>query len=693
MIFYCLLSSLLNAVASLVLGVVVISKKPREPRTLTFAGVTLGVATWSAGYFLWQLAPDAGTALAYCRFFSAAAIVIPICYFHFATKLTGRERRREVLVGYAVTAPFVPLSFTGDIVRDVAPKMMFPHWPEPGALYPLYLAVFFYFLIRSWHLLYFEYRMSRFMRRNQLLYVLAYTVTGFAGGATNFLLWYDVPIPPIGNIFVGAYMAGVGYAVVRFRSAGFNLLVARVAGYGVLAAVLALVIPGLYALVLLLPVQGIGIVPLFFVSFLVVSSLFWLIPLLRRRLDVLLETRVMGARLPNREMLRHLAVTLSSAQGEAALFLTAAKGIGEALEVGDVGVYTRTEFETDFARRAGGVKLLSFPQKSPLAVRLQETGRSVLLDEVEHDGPAQTRAYFLELRRKQGIELAVPILGDRFFYGFFTLGARRGQALFNEVDVSLVEAIGLQVGLNLRARQLERQASQSEKLISLGTLAAGLAHELRNPLTSVQTFSALLREQRPDPEALQEFAGVVQRDVNRIASIVENVSAFAESNKVAMTAVAIGEVLRTVTDILRPDFERTKIELVVLDVPPITVRGNHGQLLQVFINLIQNAIQALENRPGSRVMVSVASRSADVRKPIVTICVADNGPGIDPALLPHIFEPFITTKATGQRRGGGGMGLGLAIVKRLVQHHEGEIEAVSDPGRGTTFRVHLPLLS
>ena len=693
MIFYCVLSSLLNALASLVLGVVVISKKPRDARTLTFASVTLAVAIWSAGYFLWQLAPDPASALAYCRFFSAAAVVIPVCYFHFATKLTGRERPREVLVGYALSAPFVPLSFTEHIVRGVAPKMMFPHWPEPGSLYPLYLVVFFYFLFRSWHLLYFEYRVSRFMRRNQLLYVLAYTVTGFAGGATNFFLWYDLPVPPAGNIFVGAYMVGVGYAVVRFRLVEFDLLVARIAGYGMLAAAIALSIPALFALVLLLPVEGVGLVPLFVVSFLVVCSLFWLIPLLRRRMDVLLETRVMGARLPNREMLRHLAVTLSSAQGEAALFLTAAKGIGEALEVADVGIFTRTEFETDFARRAGGVKLVSFPQRSPLAVRLQETGRSVLLDEVEHDGPSEMRAYFLELRRRQGIELAVPIIGDRFFYGFLTLGARHGHALFNEVDVSLVEAIGLQVGLNLRARQLERQASQSEKLISLGTLAAGLAHELRNPLTSVQTFSALLREQRPDPEALQEFAGVVQRDVNRIASIVENVSAFAESNKVAMTAVTIGEVLRTVVDILRPELQRAAVELMVPEIPQLTVHGNHGQLLQVFINLIQNAAQALEGRPASRIVISLASRSTDVRKPIVTIAVADNGPGIDPALLPHIFEPFTTTKATGQRRGRGGMGLGLAIVKRLVQHHQGEIEAASELGRGTTFRVHLPLLS
>jgi len=273
--------------------------------------------------------------------------------------------------------------------------------------------------------------------------------------------------------------------------------------------------------------------------------------------------------------------------------------------------------------------------------------------------------------------------GDRLWLGYtaFPLVARGGGEIGRAVIFQDLTAL----------RALQDEVQRSERLADLGRVAAGLAHELRNPLTSVQTFSALLREQHPDPEALHEFSAVVQRDVSRIASIVENVSAFAESNIVAMTSVQVPDVLRTVTEIVRPELQRTgvQIELPAASVPP--VRGNNSQLLQVFLNLTQNAIQALDGRPGGRITFALDTRLTDVTQPLLFVSVTDNGPGIDPAVLPRIFEPFTTTKATGARVGKHGMGLGLAIVKRIVQHHHGDIDVTSAVGGGTTFRVQLPL--
>lgn len=700
MILYCLISSFLNAVTSLVLGGVIASKKPRDARTITFTFVTLSIAIWSAFYFLWQIAPNAVEALRYVHLFSAAAILIPILYFHFVTKLTDRPHSRELLVGYILVAPLLPLSFTSLIVTGVRSRMMFRFWPEPGVLYPAYLGLFFYFLIRSWRLLYQEYRQSSFLRRNQLRYVLAYTVLGFAGGATNFLLWYGILIPPVGNILVGVYMLGVGYAVVRFRLMEFDLLVARIVTYGLLIGLLAALVPGLIE-VISRAVPG-GVEPgdpmlLFLVSLAVTAALFRLIPSIRRRIDAALEQRVLGDRLPDRGRLRSLISRISSAEDEAALYQEVVAGVGDALDVAKVSIYTRTEFETDFTRRATSPNWTGsaqqFADDSPVAKALQGSGRSLLVAETEHDAAGELRAHFVELRRVQGIELVVPVIGDTFFYGFIAFGPRMGHALYTSVDVSLLEAIGLQVGLSLRARQLERRASQTEKLISLGTLAAGLAHELRNPLVSIQTFSSLMKERGMDVDFQQEFGAVVQRDVNRIASIVENVSAFAESNKVDMMAVDLSEVLRTVAEIVRPELVRTGIPLDLPDRSVPLIRGNHSQLLQVFLNLIQNALQALEGRTGARLTLGYETHLNDLAIPLVCVTVEDNGPGIDSALQPHIFDPFTTTKATGERRGKHGMGLGLAIVKRIVQYHRGEINVSSTPGRGTVFRVYLPQFS
>lgn len=692
MILYCLLSSLLNALASLVLGGVVISHKPRDGRTITFSAVTVFVVLWSGFYFGWQYTDDEILAHQFVHCFTAAAILIPVLYFHFAVRFAGKGHRKEIAWGYFLSVPLALLSFTDWMVRGVSPKMMFPFWPEPGPLYPVYLGVFFYYLLRSWWVLYQEYRTASFLRKNQLRYMLAYSILGFIGGSTNFPLWYDLPVLPFGNILVGAYMVGVGYAVIRFRLMEFDLLAARIIAFGAIAACFAFLTP-LFTGVLIFADREM-LTAVFIASFITTIGLFWFIPLARRQVDYFLEQRVLGRRMPNRALLRSLTAKISSASDESTMMREVVVAVSGALDVADVSLFIRTEFENEYQQRAwtrhpSGDQPTSFLENSPLVAVLKQGERSIIVDEEVNARSRAEQAYFLALRRKQRIELVIPIIGDTFFYGFIILGPRADTALYNDIDLSLLEAIGLQVGLNLRARQLERRASQTEKLIALGTLAAGLAHELRNPLVSIQTFSALLKERGSELDFQQEFSAVVQRDVNRIASIVENVAAFAESNKVQMTTVNLGEVLTAAVEIVRSEAQQHAVELVLPLNEGLCVQANYSQLLQVFLNLIQNAVQAMEGRTGSRLAVAYDLRE-DAQEPLICVTLTDNGPGIEPAMLPHIFEPFTTTKATGKRLGKHGMGLGLAIVKRIVQHHHGEINVTSAPGQGTTFRVFLP---
>lgn len=696
MIFYCVLTSGLNALASFVFAVMLFLKRPRGPANAAFCWFAFTGALWSAFYFGWQTSTTADQALEFTRWLSAAAILIPVAYLHFTLALLGQRNDGAIRGGYLAAVVAAGLSLGTDLmVRSVVPKLGFPHWPVPGPLYPLYLLFFFSYLVFALWKLVEGYTRSSGLARNQLRFVILGTAVGFLGGATNFFLWYDIPIPPIGNGLVAFYIVGVGYAVLRFRLMEFNLLTARLSVYSALILLFAALPPALMRLLAWLhvpTVPPVGFWPMFLTSTAVTIVMFAAIPELRRHVDALLEQRVLGERLADRALLRALAAKISSAQDEAAMFREVAVTVSEALHVRNVALYSRTEFETDFTRRttarAGEVFGPEMFAENSLLVSSLEGGRhGILLDEIVHGLTGDQRTFFIELRRRHGFELVVPIVGDEFFYGFFVAGPRAGNGLFTEIDVSLLEAIGLQIGLNLRARTLERRTSQTEKLIALGTLAAGLAHELRNPLTSIQTFSALLKESRPDPEALQEFSGVVQRDVNRIASIVENVAAFAESNKVAMTTVNVTDVLRAAVEIVHPQLAHLGIKI---DVPAVQLptHGNHSQLLQVFLNLIQNAVQALEGRPDPRITISVQRLPNSPR--LLCIAIADNGPGIDPALLPRVFEPFITTKSTGDRRGKHGMGLGLAIVKRIVQHHHGEIHVASTVGQGTTFRVYLP---
>ena len=202
-----------------------------------------------------------------------------------------------------------------------------------------------------------------------------------------------------------------------------------------------------------------------------------------------------------------------------------------------------------------------------------------------------------ELWRKEGISALIPIHADTIFYGVLILGPRARHRLFSGNDLSLLESICLQIGLNLRSRQLERRASQAEKLISLGTLAAGLAHELRNPLVSIQTFAGLLDENGNDAEFQREFSEIMQRDVARIVGIVENISSFATRDSVEFSYAADrGGHQSRLRYHPMADFNASGVVFEFENNPVIPpINGNYNQLLQVFINLFQNGVQALSD--------------------------------------------------------------------------------------------------
>lgn len=282
MIFYCVLTSAINTLASVVLALMVYWKKRHGPANAAFSWFALTGALWSAQYFLWQTAPDADGALFYSRMLTAAAILIPVAYYHFVLRLLGSSRPRPILFGYGMALVLAILSLTTDLlVVGVEQKGVFPHWPVPGALYPVYLLVFFAYTSTPLVLLVLGYRRAQGLVRNQLRFVILGTAIGFMGGATNFFLWYDVPIPPIGNGFVAFYVVGVGYAILRFRLMEFNLLTARLSAYTAIILVLAALLPTIMrglAHLNVPTVPPIGFWPLFFTSVFVTVLLFGLIP-------------------------------------------------------------------------------------------------------------------------------------------------------------------------------------------------------------------------------------------------------------------------------------------------------------------------------------------------------------------------------------------------------------------------------
>lgn len=693
---YLAISSFLNFLAAGLLAFAVVARGRQNSLNIRFGVFAVSIGCWSACYFLWQLSADEPRALFFTRMLMLFAYFVPVSFYHFIAELCGEPHRWSVRGGYAVAGVLAALNFTPLMVARVEPVMSFPYWPRAGELYWVYLVLFCTFTLLAGYLLVKHLRTASGGRATQLRNILIASIAGFGGGATNFPLWYDVPLPPVGNLLIFLYLVIMAHAVSRYQLplVTYDFVHAAVyLGIAVTFAVFYLLLATTVG-----PLLKVDLAPnVLFTRFLVVIviTLFflWAIPRLQRATDRILAQTYLRRRQGQQQALKEFGARIISLGSEQEIFTNLVQEIARAFNLETAAIYVRSEYDPDYQLRASvGWRgcLPALPVDCILAQVLTGRRAPLLFDGSEAELDPAVITELDELRTRLPFEAAFAVASDDFLSGMLLLGTREGGERYTEAELALLESNCLQVAVTLRARQLERRASQTEKLIALGTLAAGLAHEVRNPLTSIQTFSALLNEDRPDHEALREFGRVVQRDVSRIASIVENVAAFAESNRVDMTMVDLSEVLRTVSEIIRPELERMDVQFSMRLTPLPPARGNNSQLLQVFLNLAQNALQAMENRRDSRLEFATELRVDDTPTPQLCITIADNGPGIDPNLQPHIFEPFTTTKSTGERRGKGGMGLGLAIVKRIVQHHHGEIRVTSTVGRGTTFRVYLP---
>jgi PAS domain S-box-containing protein len=233
--------------------------------------------------------------------------------------------------------------------------------------------------------------------------------------------------------------------------------------------------------------------------------------------------------------------------------------------------------------------------------------------------------------------------------------------------------------------KLEETLQQSEKLSSIGLLAAGVAHEVNTPLTGVSSYTQMLLGMVPETDPKHALLQKMQRQTDRASNIVSNLLNFSRiGNPTESTEVNINRLLDDTLQLLEPQIRKSNVEIVknyADDVLPIF--GNAGKLQQIFTNLILNARDAMIGGSGR-----ITLRTDLVDGDEIKIEVTDTGQGIAPENLGKIFDPFFTTKGVGN-----GTGLGLAVSYGIVQEHGGTIEAFSENGNGTTFMLSFPVAS
>jgi signal transduction histidine kinase len=229
-------------------------------------------------------------------------------------------------------------------------------------------------------------------------------------------------------------------------------------------------------------------------------------------------------------------------------------------------------------------------------------------------------------------------------------------------------------------RDLRDQLIQSEKLASIGTLASGIAHEINNPLYAITGLAELLREESR-PEVMREYLNEIVTSGQRITTIVRDLNAYARrAPNENVCDLDLNHMLDEAVKMARRATVLDEVEVVTLYDAVLTTRGNPDELLQVFINLVTNAVQAMEGRG----TLTLSTSESDGH---VIVSVRDTGPGIPRNHIGQIFDPFFTTKDQGK-----GTGLGLHIVRDIVTRNQGRVTAESVLGQGATLRVILPAI-
>jgi signal transduction histidine kinase len=238
----------------------------------------------------------------------------------------------------------------------------------------------------------------------------------------------------------------------------------------------------------------------------------------------------------------------------------------------------------------------------------------------------------------------------------------------------------LRTKLVLSQTMLEKQ----EKLATLGTLAAGIAHEIRNPLTSLKARLYTLEKHLQNVPAARKDTDIISAEISRLNRIVQDVLSFARPSEPRLETIGAAAFIGEVQGLMSPDLEQRGVRLAIEPGPDLLIRADRGHLKQVLVNLVRNAAEAIDGAG----TVTLRSRSGRIRlngseTDAVVLEVSDNGRGIRPEIEKRLFDPFFTTKETGT-------GLGLPIAARIVEKHGGLLQYQTRPGQGTTFGVVLP---
>jgi len=678
------LSALVAAIVGLAVGGAVLLRDSRRSVHVLFATFAFNVALQRMLMFF-AASQDSGSLLRWGAML--AAVSLPATAQRFFRAFLGDEAgpppmSRITLFGAAV----LYLALLSSLF--VSTPIHTTKWFYGGLLAYVFLGLYLsiYYLYRRYR------RTPSRVEKIRLLYLLVGGLATVTAAILDLVPW----APSVGNIFITIYLYFLSQTLVRYRLLDLNELLGRM----VVLAALATISTAIYGL-LVIKLVDLNEIGLLFLNALIASTAIIIVfeplrSLLERvvnrwmfqeKYELFRRIESLRADLMNVIDVRDLVPRVLSALEDSrrvthgSMYIVDPDGSAYDL-VGHIG--PRPEGRIDAVAHRGFIE------------RLRRSG-VVSVEGLERE--------LLALRNRQGEEreavllvqralelvhgsVVLAILGEEQLLGMLVLRDERLREAYSSEEIELFRGVAASIGVTLQNSQIYERMKERDRLAALGQMAAGLAHEIRNPLGSIKGAAQYLQPvegQVPDAST-REFLDIIVEEVDRLNKIVSQFLDYARPYRGDQSPLDVNDVVRKTINLIEKERSGSRVEIVMNlleGLPP--VRADAQQLRQVFLNLAINAFDAMSE--GGKLQVSTSLRRSTRRgasAAFLEIRFRDDGIGIPPADLRSLFIPFFTTKEKGT-------GLGLPISQRIIENHGGTIEVRSQPGSGSTFTVLLPV--
>jgi len=686
------LSFLFGFIVTAGIGFAVFIHHPKRRTNQYWGFLCLSVALWNCGRFMRLIASssaDYDSGLFWCRVMYMGAILIPVFFYFFIHHLLDRKSSRGYIL-FIPTIIFIVSNFSSLLIKDIVMQFSQLYYPVPGILYKFFLLYFLGYVIAAHYHLFRFYSRSKGYKRRQLQYVVLASIVGFLSGLTTFPLVFNIQIPPLGAPLVSIYTLIITYAIVRYRLMDIRIILKVTLTYTLL--ILLTIIP-CYLLIMFAMHRFLGIehpggwFQILLVSIMLLLS--FVVPKVKVKTEKTIEQTLFSTQYDFLQTIRQTSQDIVSILHLPELLEKLTDTLQRTFSITNSAIllldpelrkYTlaqsRNFGEDDTAN-------LSFPEDERFFQLLNQQRKILVLEELELSYRRRMYTSTMEFLRNLKAEVCIPIQSKKRLVGVITLGKKQNGEMFTDEDLKILSTMANQVAIVIENAMLYKKMLRTDRLAVVGTMAARLAHEIRNPLVSIKTVTELLPERIDDPEFRDHFLKIAIKEINRIKLLLDDLLNYAKRSTPRFQITNIIQILSDMVLIVKSETRSKNIQINFLNhdnFPEIMI--DPDQMKQVFLNVLLNATQACEDNGHIKISTTVIEK--DPYQQYAQVSISDDGIGIPEEDIENLFNPFFTTKI-------GGIGLGLSTTHQIVQEHNGYIEVDSKTNVGTVFYINLPL--